>query len=99
MNNILEEYPLFNNSEKFKETWELFREFRNKELKKKLTPLSERMALKRLMKLSNGNIDIAIAIVEQSIANSWRGLFPLRDKIESKKNNINSVILRVKNEK
>ena len=34
---------------------------------------------KKLAEMSHGTIDIAKQIVEQSIANNWRGLFPLKE--------------------
>jgi hypothetical protein len=37
-------------------------------------------ALSRLKELSNNNLDIADKIVEQSIANGWKGLFELKEK-------------------
>jgi hypothetical protein len=33
---------------------------------------------KNLLRISNGNPDTARQIVEQSIANNWAGLFPLK---------------------
>jgi hypothetical protein len=57
--------------------WERFRAFRL-ESKKKLTPLAEVAALKRLLELSGGNPETAIKVIDQSIANSWQGIFALK---------------------
>lgn len=46
---------------------------------------SIRAAYNRLVSLSSGNTIEAVAIVEQSIANNWQGLFEIKDK--SNKNN------------
>ncbi len=37
------------------------------------------MAMNNLQKLSNGDNEIAIQILERSVMNSWLGLFPLSD--------------------
>lgn len=50
-----------------------------KQIKKPLTDRAIELAMKKLDELSNGNNDIAIKIIEQSIMNSWQGLFPLKD--------------------
>lgn len=42
------------------------------------SPLSERACLNRLTKLSKGRESEALAIIEQSIANGWEGLFKLK---------------------
>ena len=36
-------------------------------------------SMKKLEKLSGGNNDIAIQILDESVMNSWQGLFPLKD--------------------
>ena len=38
---------------------------------------------KRIEKLSGGNVDIAMQIIEQSIANNWSGIFPLKENFPS----------------
>ena len=47
--------------------------------------MSIKTAYNRLVKLSNGNAVDAIAIVEQSIANNWQGLFELKDNSNKNK--------------
>jgi hypothetical protein len=50
------------------------------ERKSSYTQKGVEMAYKRLLKLSNGDVQTATAIVEQSIANNYQGLFPLKDE-------------------
>lgn len=56
-----------------------FLKFR-KELKKPMLEASKAAFLKKLEKLSNGNEEIAIEILEQSMANGWQGIFELKTK-------------------
>ena len=59
------------------------------EMRKKLkSPMTERaiqLAINNLEKLSGGDNDTAVQILEQSIMNSWKGLFPLKDDKQQKK--------------
>lgn len=66
-------------SEKFVETWEIWKQYKweNHKFKYKGT-ISEQMALKQLVSLSDGEEEKAVAIVEQSIRMEWQGLFPLK---------------------
>lgn len=51
-----------------------------KEIKKSFKSIkSVQAAYKQLYELSDGNHQIAMKIVEQSIASSWQGLFPLKN--------------------
>ena len=50
-----------------------------KQIKKPLTERAVELAMKKLAELSNGDNDMAVKIIEQSIMNSWQGLFPLKD--------------------
>lgn len=52
--------------------WEQFR-FKYKSRK------SEYKVMTHLMNISNKRVDIAIEIINQSIVNGWKGLFPLKD--------------------
>lgn len=49
-----------------------------KGIKKPMTDRAIELAIKELDKLSHGDPDVAIAILEQSILHSWSGLFTLR---------------------
>lgn len=54
-----------------------------KAIKKPLTERAVKMAMSKLQRLSNGDDDLAIQILEQSIFNCWLGVFPLRDETKS----------------
>jgi hypothetical protein len=43
------------------------------------TELSENQALSHLFEISNGDVGVAENIINQSIRNSWQGLFPLKN--------------------
>jgi len=49
-----------------------------KKIKKPLTGYACRLAIKKLHRLSNGNVGVAINILNESIMGSWQGLFPLK---------------------
>lgn len=51
-----------------------------KQLKKPMTERAISIAKNKLQELSGGDNDIAIQIIEQSIMNSWQGLFPLKQE-------------------
>ena len=54
-----------------------------KQIKKPMSDRAVELAMKKLDDLSAGDKDTAIAILNQSIMNSWQGLFELkRDKIQ-----------------
>ena len=63
-----------------------FRAMRQR-IRKPMTRRAEEMLLKDLLELSGGKTGPAIKIVEQSIKNSYQGLFPLRETEKPKKNN------------
>jgi hypothetical protein len=67
-------------SYEFKDAWEQFKFYKKKEFKFTYkTKQSERAALKELLTLSKGYEDIAIKIINQSLANGWKGLFNLKE--------------------
>lgn len=61
-------------TDEFETAWTEWVEFR-RQLKKPLTALG---AAKQLKKLAELPVSEAVAIIEQSIANGWQGLFPLK---------------------
>jgi len=65
--------------DEFKNTWKNFIEMRVK-VKKPMTLRAGELLMKELTKLSD-NEDTQIAILNQSIMNSWQGVFPLKDKL------------------
>lgn len=73
-----EENSIIKKSENFIQTWKDFREMRKKK-NKSMTPKAEELILKELNKLDSNEAG-QIAILNQSIMNSWQGVFPLKDK-------------------
>jgi hypothetical protein len=65
----------------FNETFAEFKKMRTK-IKKPITEFAERLIKEKLSKLSPDE-EIQIKILEQSIMNSWQGVFPLRDYVVS----------------
>ena len=61
-----------------KETWDAFIEMR-KAMKAPLTTFSAKLIIDKLVKLSNDNGGGMELILQQSIANNWKGVFPLKD--------------------
>jgi hypothetical protein len=64
------------------DSWAAFVEMRRK-IKAPLTPYAEKLILRELCKLKAAGNDPQ-ACLDQSIMNSWRDVFPLRDKGISK---------------
>ncbi len=72
-------YPF--DSENFMKWWGYWREYKRKEYKfKYASSISEQAAAKELSNLANGNEETAIKIIEQSMANGWKGFFELKSK-------------------
>lgn len=61
-----------------------------KQIKAPMTDRAVGMAIKKLTELSGGNSDTAVKILEKSIMNSWKGLFPLKDNKASTQNKFNN---------
>jgi hypothetical protein len=67
-------------SEKFLETWELWKEWRKEFDKFKYKGIiSEQMALKTLVELSDGQEEKAVKIIEQSIGRGWTGFYKVKN--------------------
>lgn len=58
-----------------------------KRIKAPMTDRAIQLAIGKLNKLSGGNNDKAIKILEQSIMNSWKGLFELKEEKKANKFN------------
>ena len=56
-----------------------------KEIKKPFTARGLKMMIKKLSELSGGDSKTAVKIMEQSIANGWQGVFPLKEQQEKKR--------------
>ena len=74
-----EEVVLPWSSDEFKSIWTEWKAERRERKTKKYTTRGEQAALHKLQIDANGNETIAIAIIRQSIAQSWTGLFPLKN--------------------
>lgn len=76
-------------TEKFFKAWELWKQYKKEQHNFKYKgAISEQAALKKIGELSAGSEAVAIAIINQSIDNSWAGLFNLKNqKNGSKKSN------------
>lgn len=72
-NNILPEIP-----SELSEAWDAYVEMRKKN-KKPLTDYAKQLAYKKLMDLSSNDFETANAILQQSVLNSWQGLFPIKE--------------------
>lgn len=60
-----------------------------KKIKSPMTDKAIDLAISKLMKLSNGDNDTAIEILNNSIVNGWKGLYPLKEtKQETKTTSI-----------
>lgn len=75
---VVVEFPKAIDTEAVRTAWGMFLDHR-KEIKKRLTPLASQMAVKRLLEYSGGVPNQAVAVIEQTIANGWQGLFPLKN--------------------
>lgn len=73
---VRESEKVFFEDEKLNRAFVDFIAFR-KELKKPLVGKGIDLAIKKLKEISNGNDDIAIKIIEQSILKSWQDFYPL----------------------
>lgn len=65
-------------SEKFKTKWDEWKEYKSKEHRFRYkTTMSEEAALSKLANLARGEPE-AIQIIQEAIANGWKGFFPLK---------------------
>jgi|GEM_PF-5607988 len=62
----------------FIDTWDLWKSFKKEQFKFTYKPIGEQGALHDLAELSGGELQIAIAIIHQSIKKGWRGFFELK---------------------
>ena len=65
--------------DEFLEMWKVWLQERRDRKYKPYTPKGEQAALHNLKKISNDDYKTAIKIIEQSIAQSWQGLFAIRE--------------------
>ena len=80
LNTKKKDYPLNLNID----AWELWKEFRRKEFRTSYKTLGENAAIKKLLRLSDGNKDVQAEIIQQSMENSWKGLFAVKSEKKRK---------------
>lgn len=73
------EYKYYPNDETLDKAFSDYVSMR-KQIKKPLTDRAIELAIKKLNDLSGGDNDKAVQIIEQSVMNSWQGLFPLKSE-------------------
>jgi len=66
--------------EEFGNAWSEWKLDRKERGIKKYSSRGEKGALTKLHKESNGNVATAIEMINQSVANQWRGIFPLKNQ-------------------
>ena len=67
-------------SKEFADAWDVWLTERRERGTKKYTQRGEQAALHKLQKDSQGDEATAIAIIHESIAHGWQGLFPLKNR-------------------
>lgn len=86
-------------SEVFKKYWSLWIDFKKEQFNFTYkSNISIQAALNELVRLSNGKEDIALKIIEQSIAKGWQGFFQLKNESNATTNNQSRVAPKVTNE-
>ena len=68
----------------FKLAWVMWIDERKARRYQKYTPIGEQAALHKLHKESNEDLQTALEMINESIANSWKGIFPLKTKKNGK---------------
>ena len=66
------------------EAWKLWKEFRRKEFRASYKTLGENAAINKLLRLSDGNKYVQAEIIQQSMENSWKGLFAVKSEKKRK---------------
>jgi hypothetical protein len=67
-------------SDEFLITWDLWKQYKKEEFGFQYKGcVSEQTALMQLKILANGSEERAVAIITQSIANTWKGLFQIKE--------------------
>lgn len=65
------------------DAWKKWCAFRQKEYRQKYKELGEAAAIKKLLRISNQDHKVQEQIIEQSMANGWKGLFPIKTEKQS----------------
>jgi hypothetical protein len=74
-------------SDLFSEAWDQWKQYKKDQFRFRYkSGRSEQTALKKLQELSQGSEERALLILEQSVANGWSGLFPLKNEPKKRTN-------------
>ena len=72
-------------SNKFKDAWDKFKLYKKNQFGFTYkSTITEMTALSQLQKLSESDEKTALLILEQSVANGWKGIFKLKDAVSNK---------------
>ena len=83
-------------SEKFIKYWAIWKDYKTKEYNFKFKSISsEQAVLNKLVKLSDGYEETAIKIIEESLANNWKGFFKLKNETNATTNNYSKLAPKV----
>lgn len=83
-------------SELFKKYWSLWLDFKKEQFNFTYkSNISIQAALNELVRLSNGKEDIAVKIIEQSIAKGWQGFFQIKNESNATTNNNSRVAPKI----
>lgn len=64
--------------QRFIDKWQEWLQYRKERRLAAYVPTGLKQTFTKLLKDSQSDVEIAIQIIDQSIANSWQGLFPLK---------------------
>lgn len=65
-------------TENFMPAWEEWKTYKKVQHKFTYTPVGEKAAMKRLVRLSGGVESVAIEMLEEAAGNGWKGFFELK---------------------
>lgn len=64
--------------QEFSDKWGEWMQYRKERKLAAYTPTGIKMTFSRLKEISQGDYRIAMEVIDQSLANGWQGLFPLK---------------------
>jgi uncharacterized protein YdaU (DUF1376 family) len=83
-------------SEVFKKYWQLWIDYKKEQFNFTYkSNISIQATLNELVKLSNGNEQLAIKIIEQSMSKGWQGFFQLKNELNGTTNNNSRVAPKI----
>lgn len=78
------------NHEIFIEKWQEWLRYRSERRIARYTPTGLKRTFSKLLTDSNGDMNTAIAIIDQSLAQAWQGLFPIKQNNNGTNRQFNS---------